>query len=168
MGQKCLILKQFLNPIFCLYPYLPNLNSECTNRSLLKTMWKLSRNFVDSSTLNLSLSRNKTITLVVPGLMKQPQTRLTTPSRFHRNYNNKHNEIMTSSLSTYLHNIYIMTCPGYLRDPEPPLQQRQAQKQQEVAQSEPRIALSRGRDTGAAPPRGGYSIAIIFGCESKA
>ena len=64
---------------------------------------------------------------------------------------------------------YIMTCPGpgYLRDPEPPLQQRQAQKQQEVAQSEPRIALSRGRDTGAAPPRGGYSIAIIFGCESS-
>ena len=162
MGQKCLILKQFLNPIFCVYPYLPNLNSECTNRSLLKTMWKLSRNFVDSSTLNLS--RNKTITLVVPGLMKQPQTRLTTPSRFQRNYNNKHNEIMTSSLSTYLHNIYIMTCPGYLRDPEPPLQQRQAQKQQEVAQSEPRIALSRGRDTGAAPPRGG----LLFFLASKA
>ena len=127
---------------------------------------KLSRNFVDSSTLNFS--RNKTITLVVPGLMKQPQTRLTTPSRFHRNYNNKHNEIMTSSLSTYLHNIYIMTCPGYLRDPEPPLQQRQAQKQQEVAQSEPRIALSRGRDTGAAPPRGGLLLLLLlfFGFES--
>ena len=50
---------------------------------------KLSRNFVDSSILNLS--RNKTITLVVPELMKQPQTRLTIPSRFHRNYN-KHDD----------------------------------------------------------------------------
>ena len=50
---------------------------------------KLSRNFVDSSTLNLS--RNKTITLVVPGLMKQPQTRLTILSRSNRNYN-KHDD----------------------------------------------------------------------------